>query len=73
MMKGACRRMKEPSLKTLMRAFAWLCVGALVLSTLPLYAIAFYNHPYYDDFGFSAGVHQAWKATGSLPAVFAAA
>ena len=65
--------MKLPPMKTLTTAFAWLCVLALVLSTLPLYAIAFYNHPYYDDFGFSAGVHQAWKETGSLAAVFAAA
>ena len=73
MMKGACLRMKQPSLKMLTRAFAWLCVLALVLSTLPLYAIAFYNHPYYDDFGFSAGVHQAWKETGSLLAVLSAA
>lgn len=60
-------------LKNLQRIFACLCVLALVLSTLPLYAIAFYNHPYYDDYGFSASVHQVWKETGDLSAVVSAA
>ena len=55
------------------RVFAALCVLALVLSTLPLYVIAFDNHPYYDDYGFSATVHHAWKETGSLQAVLSAA
>lgn len=55
------------------RVFAWICVCVLVVSTLPLYAISFFNHPYYDDFGFSAGVHHAWKDTGSLTAVLKAA
>lgn len=50
-----------------------LCVLALVLSALPLYVIAFDNHPYYDDFGFSAPVHDVWLATGSLSATFQAA
>ncbi len=45
------------------------CVLLLVLSALPLYAISFYNHPYYDDYGFSAGVHQVWLETGSFGAV----
>lgn len=54
-------------------AFAWLCVLVLILSTLPLYVISFDNHPYYDDFGFSAGVHKAWKETGSMGAVLSAA
>lgn len=40
---------------------------------LPLYAIAFYNHPYYDDYGFSAGVRKAWRQEGSLSAVLRAA
>jgi len=61
------------TLKRAQRIFAWLCVLALIVSTLPLYAISFYNHPYYDDFGFSASVHQAWKDTGSLKDVFLAA
>ena len=55
------------------RITAWICVLVLVLSTLPLYAISVYNHPYYDDYGFSAGVHQAWKQTGSLGSVLQAA
>ena len=29
-------------------------LAALVLGALPLYAISLYNHPYYDDYGFSA-------------------
>lgn len=64
--------MRSFSLQTLQKTFAWLCVLALVLSTLPLYAIAFYNHPYYDDYGFSARVHQVWTENGSLSAVLAA-
>ena len=60
-------------LKNARRMFAGLCVLALVLSTLPLYAIALYNHPYYDDYGFSAPVHQVWKETGDLGQVFTAA
>lgn len=72
-MKGACNAVKFPSLRTLEKAFAWLCVLALVCSTLPLYAIAFYNHPYYDDYGFSASVHHAWKENGSLGALVSAA
>lgn len=55
------------------RMFACVCVLALVLSTLPLYAVSFYNHPYYDDYGFSAQVHKAWQETGSLKAVAQAA
>jgi len=61
------------TLKKAQRLFAWLCVLVLMISTLPLYAIAFYNHPYYDDFGFSAAVHQVWKETGDLGAVLLAA
>jgi len=61
------------TLKKAQQLFSWLCVFMLVVSTLPLYAIAFYNHPYYDDFGFSATVHQAWKETGDLGAVLSAA
>lgn len=49
------------------------CIVVLTLSVLPLYAISFYNHPYYDDFNFSAGVHSVWQETGSLSAVLTAA
>ena len=55
------------------RLFAALCVLVLAVSTLPLAVISFYNHPYYDDYGFSAGVHHVWKDTGSLSAVWNAA
>ena len=39
------------------RLIACLCVCALVFSLLPLYALAMYNHPFYDDFGFSVRIH----------------
>ena len=45
---------------------AWLCALLLLAGVLPLYAISFFNHPYYDDYGFSASVHQAWSQTHSL-------
>ncbi len=61
------------TMERMKRAFAIVCVLALLLSSLPLYVIAFDNHPYYDDYGFSAIVHHAWKETGSLKAVLAAA
>ena len=54
----------------LRRLAAILCALALLVSALPLYAISFYNHPYYDDYGFSGKVHQVWQETGSLGAVF---
>lgn len=54
----------------LRRLAAILCALALLASALPLYAISLYNHPYYDDYGFSGEVHQVWKETGSLAAVW---
>ncbi|MDD3334829.1 MAG: DUF6056 family protein [Eubacteriales bacterium] len=48
------------------RTLTWLCVAALLVSLTPLYAISFYNHACYDDFGFSIQTHTAWKATGSF-------
>lgn len=51
------------------RLLMWVCVAALVMSALPLYAVSFYNHPYYDDYGFSADTHRAWVETGSLSQV----
>ena len=50
----------------LRRALMWLSALALAAGALPLYAIALYNHPYYDDYGFSANVHHVWQETGSL-------
>ena len=54
----------------------WLAVASvllLLLGTLPLYAIAFDNHPYYDDYKFSAETHAVWQRTHSPTAVLAAA
>ena len=48
------------------RLIACLCVCALVFSLLPLYALAMYNHPFYDDFGFSVRIHWVWTDTGSV-------
>ena len=47
------------------RVLVWLCVAALLMSLLPLYALSFYNHACYDDFGFSILTHDAWRDTGS--------
>ena len=55
------------------RVLVWLCVAALLLSLLPLYALSFYNHACYDDFGFSILTHDAWRDTGSLWETFRAA
>ncbi len=65
--------MKRINLAKMQKIFAALCVLALIASTLPLYAIAFHNHPYYDDYGFSAAVHKAWQETGSAKALAQAA
>lgn len=65
--------MKQWNVFKMQRLFACLCVAVLVLSVLPLYAIAFYNHPYYDDFGLSAPVRRTWTETGSFSAILAAA
>ncbi len=47
------------------RVLVWLCVTVLLLSLLPLYALSFYNHACYDDFGFSILTHDAWRDSGS--------
>ena len=31
------------------RALTWLCVAALLLSLMPLYALSAYNHACYDE------------------------
>ncbi len=48
------------------RLLAMLCALMLLAGVLPLYAISFYNHPYYDDFIFSGSTHDTWLATRSL-------
>lgn len=55
------------------RVLVWLCVAALLVSLLPLYALSFYNHACYDDFGFSILTHDAWRDTGSWLETFRAA
>ena len=40
------------------RSIAWLCALLLLVSILPLYALALYNHAFYDDFGFSILTHE---------------
>ncbi|MEG0640028.1 MAG: hypothetical protein RR824_08295 [Clostridia bacterium] len=55
------------------RALCWLCVAALLLSLMPLYAISFFNHACYDDFGFSILTHAAWRETGSAASTLQAA
>lgn len=60
-------------LSAIKRTLMWLSVLALVIGTLPLYAIAPYNHPYYDDYGFSASVRRVWRDTGSVSAALNAA
>ena len=67
MHESGCKR------KNLRRAICALCLLALVFSALPLYLMTGYNHPYYDDFGFSAAPHQVWKETGDLDAALKAA
>lgn len=48
------------------KVLAWLLSIGLVLSLLPMAWLAAYNHPYYDDFGFSIRTHAAWRDTGSV-------
>jgi len=51
------------------RLLAWACALIFAVTTLPLYIISLYNHPYYDDFNFSKNTHAAWRDTGSLTEV----
>ena len=53
----------------LVKVSAWLCALMLFISVLPLYAISFYSHPHYDDYGFSVNVRHAWQDTGSVSAL----
>ncbi len=55
------------------RAVAWLSLLLLLVSVLPLYAQALYNHSFYDDLGFSLLTRAAWEQTGSVFAVLEAA
>lgn len=65
--------MRLPHFSLSKKTLAWVCVGLLAVSLLPICAISFYNHPFYDDFGFSIKTHAAWRDTGNPGAVLAAA
>ena len=49
---------------TIKRLLALACAALLITSMAPLYAIARYDHPYYDDFGFAKAVRTEWQASG---------
>ena len=55
------------------RVVAWLSILLLLASILPLYALSFYNHACYDDFGFSLHTHAAWQNGDGLAGVLHAA
>ena len=55
------------------RLLAAFCVLLLAAGVIPLYAISFCNHPYYDDYGFSTATRQVWLATGDPLQVLAQA
>ncbi|MDD3212745.1 MAG: DUF6056 family protein [Eubacteriales bacterium] len=55
------------------RLVAWLCILALLAGIAPMVALSFYNHAFYDDFGFSILTHEAWQTDGTLGAVLQAA
>lgn len=55
------------------RVVAWLSILLLLASVLPLYALSFYNHACYDDFGFSLLTHAAWQNGEGLAGVLQAA
>ena len=57
----ACARLRFSK-----KALAITAALLVLVSLLPLYAISFYNHPFYDDFGFSTRIHAVWKETGSF-------
>lgn len=45
---------------------SWLCVTILIVTSVPLLATAFYNHPCNDDYTFSLLTKAAWEDTHSL-------
>lgn len=63
----------QPKRRLPLRLLALLCALMLLAGVLPLYAISFYNHPYYDDYKFSTSVHKVWSETHSSSQVLAAA
>lgn len=55
------------------KAAAILAVCALLLSLVPLMALAPYGAPQLDDFYYAKTTHEAWEATGSPGAALSAA
>ena len=58
---------------TITKIAALVAVCALLVSLVPLMAIAPYGAPQFDDFRFGKTTHDAWEATGSPWAVLSAA
>jgi len=67
--------MKNPLLKWHLssRFLCWLLVAVLLVSLVPLYALSFFNHPCYDDFGFSIRTHAAVRNGEGFPGAVKAA
>ncbi len=55
------------------RFISWLAAAMLLVSLVPMYALAFFNHPCYDDFGFSIRTHAAVQAGGGFAGAVKAA
>lgn len=60
--------MKNPLMKWRIsnRVLCLLVVALLLVSLVPLYALSFFNHACYDDFGFSIRTHEAVRAGGGF-------
>lgn len=67
--------MKNPlsKIRVSSRVLCWLMVAMLLVSLVPLYALSFFNHPCYDDFGFSIRTRGAVLAGGGVPGAVKAA
>lgn len=53
--------------------FSYLFLVLFFLSLIPIFIIAFYNHPAADDYASSLVVHQAWRNSGSIITTFGVA
>ena len=67
--------MKIPFLKKRIpsRLISWLAAALLLVSLVPMYALSFFNHPCYDDFGFSIRTHAAVQNGGGFAGAVGAA
>ena len=55
------------------RLLCLMLTALLLISLVPLYALSFFNHACYDDFGFSIRTHAAVQAGGGFAGAVAAA